>query len=91
MANTSSAKKAIRVSARKTVKNIRRRRAFRDMRKAVQKAVEAGDKELAESLLPKAYKAFDKAAKVGTIHKNTASRYKSRLTKKVQQIVVSKS
>jgi len=39
--------------------------------------------EEAKKLLPKLYKALDKAAKVGLIKKNTASRKKSRLTKLV--------
>ena len=38
------------------------------------------DKE-AEALLPKLYQALDKAAKIGVIKKNEASRKKSRLTR----------
>ena len=36
-------------------------------------------------LLPKVYKALDKAAKVGVIKKNTASRKKSRVSKLIQR------
>ena len=35
----------------------------------------------AKEFLPKVYQALDKAAKVGVIKKNTASRKKSRITK----------
>lgn len=80
MANTSSAKKAIRSSARKTVVNVAHRQAFRNARKLVQKA--KGDKKEAE-LLQSFYKEVDKAAKKGAISHNAAARYKSRLTKKL--------
>ncbi len=39
----------------------------------------------AQKLLPEIYKALDKAAKVGVIKKNNASRRKSRLTKAIEK------
>lgn len=86
MANTSSAKKAIRVAARKTVINLRHKRAYKDAKKGVLQAVESKNKKEALSLLPKAYKEIDKAAKTNIIHKNTAARYKSSLTKRVNAL-----
>lgn len=86
MANTSSAKKAIRVAARKTVINLRHKRSYKDARKSVLQAVEAKNKKEALELLPKAYKEIDKAAKTNIIHKNTAARYKSNLTKRVNAL-----
>ncbi len=86
MANTSSAKKAIRSSAKKAVNNIRAKKTYKDARKAVLKAVVSKDKKAADSLLPVAYKAIDKAAKTKVIAKNAASRYKSRLATKVNSI-----
>ncbi|GAB4284390.1 MAG: 30S ribosomal protein S20 [Candidatus Dojkabacteria bacterium] len=86
MANTSSAKKAIRSSARKKVFNERRKKAYKAARKAVIKAIEKGNKEEAMKLIPAAYKAIDKAAKANTIHKKTAARYKSRLVAKVKAL-----
>jgi small subunit ribosomal protein S20 len=41
--------------------------------------------EEAEKLLPRIYKALDKAAKRGVIKKNTASRKKSRMMKKISK------
>lgn len=79
MANTKSAKKAIRSSARKKTYNDRNRRKYREARKNVVEAVEAGDKKKAESAISGAYKAIDKAAQKKTIHKKTAARYKSRI------------
>jgi len=79
MAITSSAKKAIRSSARKHVFNMRRRKALTDTTKLLTKALAAKDVKAAEGLLAAAYKAIDKAKKRGVIKGNTADRKKSRL------------
>lgn len=79
MAITSSAKKAIRVSARKRVINLRRVSTMKDNIKSLRKMSEGGDHAGAEKSLASAYKAIDKAAKRGVIKKNTAARKKSRL------------
>lgn len=83
MANTSSAKKAIRVSERRRIINVRKKRDFRDAKQAVVKAVTQKDKTEATKLLEKAYKEIDKAAKMNIIHKNAAARYKSQLAKMI--------
>ena len=54
--------------------------------KQTKKLASAQKKEEAVKLLPKLYKAIDKAAKRGIIKKNTAARKKSRLTKLLQKI-----
>ena len=79
MAITSSAKRAIRSSARKHVFNLRRKSALYTATKAITKALAAKDANGAEKLLPSAYKAIDKAKKCGAIKANTAARKKSRL------------
>jgi ribosomal protein S20 len=81
MANTASAKKEIRSQARKQAKNLQHRRDFRRARKDVQSAIKGGDAKAVEVSLSKFYKEVDKAAKVKAIPANTASRYKSRLSK----------
>lgn len=86
MANTSSAKKAIRSTAKKAIFNLRRRRSMREARNEVLKAVASKDKKAAAKAIPVAQKAIDKAAKNGVIHKATASRYKSRLAEKVKSL-----
>ncbi len=86
MAITSSAKKAIRASARKRIFNVRRADALRDASKALQKAVAAKDAKGAEKLLPAAYAAIDKALKRGVLKSNTASRKKSRLVRLVRSV-----
>ncbi len=85
MAITSSAKKAIRSSAKKHVFNLRRKDALRDTTKELTKALTAKDVAGAEKLLPAAYAAIDKAAKRGVIKSNTADRKKSRLAAAIKR------
>ena len=80
MAITSSAKKAARASIKKMVFNVRTKRDFENEIKDIQKLVKEGKMKEAEKALPVAYKAIDKAMKRDYIKKNTAARYKSRLT-----------
>ena len=79
MAITSSAKKAIRSSAKKHVFNLRRKDALHDATKTFMKKIASKDVAGAEKLLPAAYAAIDKARKRGIIKGNTADRKKSRL------------
>jgi small subunit ribosomal protein S20 len=81
MANTSSAKKAERVSLRKRVFNARRKKAMKTEVKDLGKLIAGKAGKEAQALLPKVFQAIDKAAKNGTIKKNTAARMKSRLSK----------
>ena len=82
MANTSSAKKAQRGSVRKYVFNARRKKAMKDAVKEIGKLITAKNGKGAVGALPELYQTIDKAAKNGTIKKNTAARMKSRLTKR---------
>lgn len=85
MANTKSAKKAIRVTERRTTINKRVKAQFKTAIKAVKTAVEKGNKKDANELLATAYKKIDKAGK-SFLHKNTAARYKSRLASLVNKL-----
>jgi len=49
-------------------------------------AVRQGDAAQAEQKLSLAYKQLDKVASKGTIHKNAASRKKSRLAKRLAKV-----
>ncbi|HMP67266.1 MAG TPA: 30S ribosomal protein S20 [Candidatus Paceibacterota bacterium] len=86
MAITSSAKKAIRNSEKKAVFNLRRKRAYKSAVKEVEDLIKEGKIAEAEKMVPLAYKSIDKAAKMGTIHKNAASRTKSRLVAKIKKV-----
>ncbi|OGI69087.1 30S ribosomal protein S20 [Candidatus Nomurabacteria bacterium RIFCSPLOWO2_01_FULL_42_20] len=78
---TSSAKKALRVSARRRVLNNRVKKHLKEIIKQVEKFAKEGKKDEAKKLLSSAYQAIDKAAKKGIIKKNNAARKKSRLAK----------
>ncbi len=84
MAKTTSAKKAHRVAARRYVFNARRKKTMKDEVRTVGKLVDTKKTADAEKALPALYKAIDKAAKNGTIKKNTASRMKSRMIQRLR-------
>jgi small subunit ribosomal protein S20 len=79
MAITSSAKRAVRVAARRAVYNARRTSAMQGSVKRIKKLALAKDFDAAKKELSVVYKAIDKAAKRGVIKKNTAARKKSRV------------
>ena len=56
------------------------------MFKKVETAIAANDKELAKANLSLAISEIEKACSKGVIHRNTASRKVSRLTKKVNSL-----
>ena len=85
MAITKSAKKAIKQSATRKKQNLVYKDKIKSLIKEAKILVLAKKLEEAKKLLPEIYKAFDKAAKVGVIKKNNASRHKSRLTKLIDK------
>jgi ribosomal protein S20 len=78
MAITSSAKKALRVSRRKRVFNLRRKNEIEKQIKAFRRLVTAKNKADAEKVIPQLYKALDKAVKTKYLKANTSARLKSR-------------
>lgn len=78
---TQSAEKALRQSKKRHIENLRFKRSFKATIKEFRNELGAKNYEKAKSLLPKVYQTIDKAAKKNVLKKNTASRYKSRLTK----------
>ena len=83
MAKTDSAKKAYRVSLRRKVFNVRLKKTMKEAVKTTGKLVIAKKMTDATASIPDLYQAIDKAAKHGTIKKNTAARMKSRISKRV--------
>ncbi|MDO8510480.1 MAG: 30S ribosomal protein S20 [bacterium] len=77
---TTSAKKALRTSARKELHNVHLKDAIHRATKKIRLAVKNKKPEDAKLALREAYKALDKATKEKFIKKNTASRSKSRLS-----------
>ncbi|MDP3958342.1 MAG: 30S ribosomal protein S20 [bacterium] len=86
MALIRSAKKAIRVSLRKKAYNDRRQKTMKDTLREVRDVLAAKGSAEAKKLLPRAYKAIDKAAKRGVIKKNAAARKKSRLAQAIKKM-----
>ena len=81
-----NAKKKVIVDAKKKVDNNVFRASMRTAIKNVEKAVINKDKEAAKTNLEIAIKRIDKAKSKGVITPNFASRNKSRLTKKVNEM-----
>ena len=81
MANTSSAKKAVRTIARRSEEN---KMIRSQVKTAVKKALKAEPAQSAE-LFSAAQKSLDQAASKGIMHKNKAARKKSRLARRVNQ------
>ena len=84
MANSSSAKKRVRQSAKRRLHNMGIRSEARTHIKNVIKAIEAGDKKEALSLYNKMIPVVDKVANKGIFHKNKIARHKSRLNNKIK-------
>jgi len=82
---TSSAIKALRASKKKKVYNTRRKDAISEVVKKIKKLVSEKNIKDAEALIATAYKAIDKACKTNLLHKNTASRKKSRLSAMIKR------
>lgn len=83
MANHKSAKKRIRQSAKRRLRNRFKKIA---MRNSVKTLRSTEDKAEASKLLPEVVKTIDKASKANIIHKNTASNMKSKLYKYVNTL-----
>jgi small subunit ribosomal protein S20 len=81
-----SAKKYMRVTARKTAKNKKIQGNLRSTLKITREAVAKGEKEKAQEYLKKTIVALDKAAQKKLIKKNNAARRKSRLNKLVKNM-----
>ncbi len=90
MANIKSAKKRVLIAEKNRIRNV----AFKSsIKTAVKKVIEfanAGAADELKAALSKAYQLCDKAVSKGILHKNTAARKKSRLTKAINKIAASK-
>jgi small subunit ribosomal protein S20 len=86
MANTKSAKKAVRSSEKKRVFNVVKENKIKEAVKTFKKAVSTGSKEV-ESSLSKVFSSIDKAVKTKFINKQTAARKKSRLVSMMRKAV----
>ena len=86
MPNTSSAKKTVRKIARRTEVNKARRAQLRNSVSRVEEAIAGGDRQAALAAFKQAEPAIMRAAQRGVVHKNSASRKVSRLTRRIAKL-----
>ncbi len=86
MANTVSSLKRVRITERKTAVNRVRRSRLRHQIRSMRRALDKKDSAAATELVPTTFSLVDRAAKWGIIKKNTAARYKSRLTLRLRKL-----
>ena len=86
MANHPSALKRHRQSQKRRLINTTNRHKLKTQLKKLKTAIAGKKSEDAKMLLPQTFSLIDKSVQKGVIKKNTAARYKSRLTKSVNTI-----
>ena len=86
MANTFSSLKRVRQTKRKTEVNRLRKTRLRHQIRSVRRLIEQKDAGAAKAALPATFSLIDRSAKWGIIKKNTAARYKSRITARLKAI-----
>lgn len=86
MPNIESAKKRMRQDAVKHSRNLWRKRRIKDQIKSFLTAVHDHKVDVAEQEFRKTCGLLDKIACTGTIHKNTAARRKSRLSRRLEDM-----
>jgi small subunit ribosomal protein S20 len=86
MANTISAMKRTRMTERRTQVNRARKSRLRHQIRAMRRLLESKQAAAAAALVPQTFSLIDRSAKWGIIKKNTAARYKSRLTLRLRKI-----
>jgi small subunit ribosomal protein S20 len=86
MANTISALKRVRITERRNAVNQTRKTRLRHQVRKMRRLLEAKDVPGATAAVPATYSMIDRAAKWGIIKKNTAARYKSRLTARLKKL-----
>lgn len=78
---TKSAKKSLRQAKTRNIQNLHYKNKMKALIKRALAFSQAKKQEELKALLPSLYKSLDKAAKVGVLKKNTASRRKGRVAR----------
>ncbi|HEY3778406.1 MAG TPA: 30S ribosomal protein S20 [Rhizomicrobium sp.] len=86
MPNIDSAKKRVRQNAKRTATNHARKSRVRSFTRKIEEALDAGDKAAALAALKAAEPELMRGASKGVMHKNTARRRVSRLTKRAAKL-----
>ena len=86
MANNASARKRIRQTEKRTVRNKARKSRVRSFLRKVEEAVKSGDKAAAQEAFRAAQPEMQRAATKGVVHANTVARKLSRLSARVKSV-----
>ena len=86
MANIASARKRARQAVKQNAHNSSLRSRLRTAIKSVRKAMATGDKTVAAAQMKASTSVIDSLADKRIIHKNAASRYKSRLSAAIKRM-----
>ena len=86
MANTASARKRIRQTEKRTIRNRARRSRVRTFLRKVETAIATGDKTQAQESFKSAQPELQRAATKGVLHSNTVARKLSRLSARIKSI-----
>ena len=86
MPNHKSAKKRVRQNEKRRAVNRSSRSNLRTQIKKLRSAISGSDQNLSQELLNPTVSTIDKAVNKGLLHKNTAARYKSRLSGHVNNL-----
>jgi len=86
MANHFSALKRARQTEKRTTRNRQNTSSLRTSLRTMREILEKGDKAAAATTYRETVSALDKAIQKGVLHENTASRYKSRLSARLNAL-----
>ncbi|MGA8876481.1 MAG: 30S ribosomal protein S20 [Candidatus Korobacteraceae bacterium] len=86
MANHFSALKRARQTETKTTRNRANKSRLRGALRSLKEAIAKGDKAAAQTAYSATVSVVDKGVQKGVLHKNTASRYKARLSARVKAV-----
>ena len=86
MAHSLSAKKRVRQNAKRRVINRARKSVVKTQIKQLETAIDAGDTGKAEDQLKDLTRKLDRFSTTSTMHRNTAARIKSRMTRRVNAL-----
>ena len=91
MANHVSSLKRARQTETKTAVNRANKSKLRSTLRSLREAIASGDAKTLGAAYSSAVSVLDKSVQKGVLHKNTASRYKSRLNARVKAVVTKKA
>lgn len=86
MPTIKSSEKRLRQNKKRHARNNFRKKELKKVIKEINNAIENGDKQTAQDKLPDLMKLTDKAVSHGPLHKNKASRIKSKFMKRIDDL-----